>query len=122
MDDSLLKGILPCIREGRMNSIVVEICYRMSPQSERVVFSACSVLDNLSKHHDLVVMGDFNFPDVCWETNSAKHPESFYLLIGLPDNFLFQMVEEASKNLAILNINQEARVGGWDGGGDILEK
>ena len=49
-------------------------------------------------------MGDFNYPDICWGTNSAKSRPSKKFLTCMSDNFLLQRVEEGTRGSAILNL------------------
>lgn len=42
----------------------------------------------------MVIMGDFNYPDICWESNFAKSQKSSRFLSFLADNFICQEVEE----------------------------
>ncbi|KAF7243602.1 Protein ROOT HAIR DEFECTIVE 3 [Varanus komodoensis] len=53
--------------------------------------------------NDVVIMGDFSFPDICWKTISAKHSPSKRFLTCVADNFLQQKVEEGTKESAILD-------------------
>ncbi|KAG6927235.1 hypothetical protein G0U57_010163, partial [Chelydra serpentina] len=53
---------------------------------------------------DLVVMGDFNYSDICWENNTAGHILSNKLLECIGDNFLFQKVEKATRGEAVLDL------------------
>lgn len=46
---------------------MVGVCYRL--QGEEVDAAFFKQLDSVSKQRDLVVKGDFNFPDAYWETN-----------------------------------------------------
>ena len=57
-----------------------------------------------SKRHDVVVMGDFNYPDICWEANSAKYGPSKKFLACVADNFLLQKVEKETRGFAILDL------------------
>ena len=49
-------------------------------------------------------MGDFNYPDICWGTNSAKSGPSKKFLTCVGDNFLLQSVEEGTRRSAILDL------------------
>lgn len=42
----------------------------------------------------LVLMGDFNHPDICQISNTSRHTRSMWFLQCIDDNFLMQMVEE----------------------------
>ncbi|GAB0189075.1 hypothetical protein GRJ2_001372800 [Grus japonensis] len=62
----------------------------------------------------LVLMGDFNNPDICWRDNTAGHKQSRRFLECIDDNFLLQVIEEPMRRGAILNLvltNKEGLLG-----------
>ncbi|GAB0186142.1 mitochondrial enolase superfamily member 1 [Grus japonensis] len=62
----------------------------------------------------LVLMGDFNHPNVSWRDNTAGHNQSRRFLEGLDDNFLLQVIEEPTRRGAMLDLvltNKEGLVG-----------
>nr|XP_048724541.1 RNA-binding motif, single-stranded-interacting protein 1 isoform X1 [Caretta caretta]XP_048724542.1 RNA-binding motif, single-stranded-interacting protein 1 isoform X1 [Caretta caretta]XP_048724543.1 RNA-binding motif, single-stranded-interacting protein 1 isoform X1 [Caretta caretta]XP_048724544.1 RNA-binding motif, single-stranded-interacting protein 1 isoform X1 [Caretta caretta] len=71
-------------------------------------------------------MGDFNFPDICWESNTAVHRQFRKFLESVGDNFLAQVLEEPTRGGAFLDLlltNRvelvgEAKVDGNLGGSD----
>ena len=50
-------------------------------------------LDVASRSQALVRMGDFNYPDICWTTNMARHARSRWFLQCVEDSFLNQRGE-----------------------------
>ena len=48
----------------------------------------------------LVLMGDFNFPDICWKYNIAQKKQSRRFLECMEDNFLMQLVREPTSGRA----------------------
>jgi len=68
----------------------------------------------------LVLMGDFNFPDVCWKYNIAQRKQSKRFLECVEDSFLTQLVWEPTRSGALLDLlftNREGLVGdmkAWD--------
>ena len=42
----------------------------------------------------LVLMGDFNFPDICWEHNTVQKKQSRRFLEYMEGNFLTQLVRK----------------------------
>lgn len=61
----------------------------------------------------LVLVGDFNFPDICWIYNTADREQSQRFLECVGDNFLTQLVKEptrGSKILDLLFVNREGLV------------
>ncbi|KAF7252758.1 hypothetical protein EYD10_02105 [Varanus komodoensis] len=85
-------------------NLVVGIYYHPSSQKEDKDATFEKQLASISKKNDVVIMGDFNFPDICWDTNSAKHGPSKRFLTCVVDNFLQQKVEEGTRGSAILDL------------------
>ena len=59
-------------------------------------------------------MGDFNFPDICWEYNLAQKKHSRRFLESMEDSFLMQLVREPTRGAAPLDLlftNREGLVG-----------
>lgn len=55
----------------RTGSVMVGVYYRLQEEEGREVgFQARA---KVSTGHGQVVMGDFNYPDVCWTRNRAGH-------------------------------------------------
>lgn len=54
---------------------------------DEVLFKA---LEEASEAQMLVLMGEFNLPDVCWKNSMAGHQQSRRFLEGIRDNFLKQ--------------------------------
>ncbi|CAM5145543.1 unnamed protein product [Natator depressus] len=60
------------------------------------------------------LMGDFNHPDICWESNTVVHRQSRKFLENVGDNFLVQVLEEPTRGRALLDLlltNREELVG-----------
>ena len=61
----------------------------------------------------LVLVGDFNFPDICWKYNTAERDQSQRFLECVGDNFLTQLVSEPTREGALLDllfVNREGLV------------
>ena len=59
---------------------------------------------------NLVLMGDFNYPDICWESNTVVHKSSIRFLECTEDCFLLQILDMPTRNNALLDLllaNQE---------------
>ena len=70
-------------------------------------------LGEISRSLALVLVGDFNFPDICWKYNIAERDQSRRFLECVEDNFLTQMVSEATRDSALLDllfVNREGLV------------
>ncbi|GAB0182454.1 mitochondrial enolase superfamily member 1 [Grus japonensis] len=62
----------------------------------------------------MVLMGDFNHPDICWRDNTAERKQSRKFLECVDDNFLLQVIEESMRRGAMLDLiltNKEGLVG-----------
>ncbi|KAJ7400049.1 rna-directed dna polymerase from mobile element jockey-like [Pitangus sulphuratus] len=55
-------------------------------------------------NEDLVIVGDFNLPDVRWKFNIAEKMQSIKILKHGKDNFLTQMVSEPTRGSALLDL------------------
>ena len=85
-------------------NMAVGVYYRPPNQGEDEDGTFEKQIASVSRRHDVVVMGDFNFPDICWETYSAKQGPSKKFLSCAADNFLLQKVEEGTRGSAILDL------------------
>ncbi|GAB0179201.1 hypothetical protein GRJ2_000385400 [Grus japonensis] len=57
------------------------------PDEEEETDEACyRQLEIASQSQALVLMGDFNHPDICWKGNMAKHTQSMRFLQSIDDN------------------------------------
>jgi len=52
----------------------------------------------------VVLMGDFNHPDICWEDHTARHMQCRRFLQSVEDNFLMQVVEEPTRRGVLLEL------------------
>ncbi|GAB0204921.1 mitochondrial enolase superfamily member 1 [Grus japonensis] len=62
----------------------------------------------------LILMGDFNHPNICWRDNTARHKQSRRFLECIGDKFLLQVIEEPTRRGAVLHFvltNKEGLVG-----------
>lgn len=48
-------------------------------------------------------MGDFNYPDIHWRSNTAKHKLSRRFLESIDSNFLSQVVEDPTRSSVLLD-------------------
>ncbi|XP_073188209.1 uncharacterized protein [Lepidochelys kempii] len=108
------------------SDVVVGVCYRPPDQGDEVDEAFFRQLTEATRSHALILMGDFNFPDICWESNTAVHRQSRKFLESVGDNFLAQVLEEPTRGGAFLDLlltNRvelvgEAKVDGNLGGSD----
>ncbi|CAM5114317.1 unnamed protein product [Natator depressus] len=108
------------------SDVVVGVCYRPPDQGDEVDEAFFRQLMEATRSHALILMGDFNFPDICWESNTAVHRQSRKFLESVGDNFLAQVLGEPTRGGAFLDLlltNRvelvgEAKVDGNLGGSD----
>ena len=60
-------------------------------------------LQAASQSQALVLMGDFNHPDINWEDHTTRQVQSRRFLQSIDDNFLNQVVEEPTRKGALLD-------------------
>ncbi|GAB0209274.1 mitochondrial enolase superfamily member 1 [Grus japonensis] len=94
--------------------IIVGVCYRPPDQGDRADEALYRQIGAASRSQALVLMGDFNHPDICWRDNAAGHKQSRKFLECVDDNFLLQGIEEPMRRGAMLDLiltNKEGLVG-----------
>ncbi|PKU42547.1 rna-directed dna polymerase from mobile element jockey- hypothetical protein [Limosa lapponica baueri] len=81
--------------KGKANKadIMVGVYYRPPNQDVEIDEIFYQQLAELSQSLTLVLVGDFNFPDISWEYNTAEREQSRRLLECVEDNFLTQLVK-----------------------------
>ncbi|KAK4820612.1 LOW QUALITY PROTEIN: hypothetical protein QYF61_001918 [Mycteria americana] len=91
---------------GKANKadIVVGVCYRPPNQDEEADEVFYKQLGEASRSLALVLVGDFNLPDVCWKYNTAERKQSRRFLECVADNFLTQLVSEPTREGARLDL------------------
>ncbi|GAB0208302.1 hypothetical protein GRJ2_003295900 [Grus japonensis] len=87
---------------------------RPPEQEDRVDEALYRQTGAASRSQALVLMGDFNHPDICWRGNTAGHKQSRKFLECIDDNFLLQVTEEPMRRGAMLDLvltNKKGLVG-----------
>ncbi|TRZ12815.1 hypothetical protein HGM15179_014306 [Zosterops borbonicus] len=92
--------------KGRANKvdIVLGVCYRPPNQEEEVDNLFYKQLETVSGSSALVLVGDFNLPDICWELNTAEKRQPRKFLECIDDNFLSQLVSEPTRGETMLDL------------------
>ncbi|XP_019344734.1 interferon-induced protein 44-like isoform X2 [Alligator mississippiensis] len=72
-----------------------------STKEEEVNEAFFKHMTNISKTSEMVLMGDFNFLDICWKNSAAKCKMSSQFLTCVEDNYLFQKVEDVTRGSSI---------------------
>lgn len=52
----------------------------------------------------LLIMGDFNYPNICWESNAVVNKHSKRFLECIEDNFLMQLLDVLTRSGALLDL------------------
>ena len=75
------------VRIGRDNkaSVLVGVCYRPLNQDEEMDEEVYRQLTKVAKSLALVLVGDFNFPDISWKHNTAQRKQSRRFLESVED-------------------------------------
>uniref|UniRef100_A0A670IGU3 Reverse transcriptase domain-containing protein n=1 Tax=Podarcis muralis TaxID=64176 RepID=A0A670IGU3_PODMU len=90
--------------EKNNRDLIVGVYYRSPSQTKDIDDAFLEQIAKHAKGREIVVMGDFNYPDICWMSNSAKSIRSNRFLTGLADNFIVQKAGEATRGTAILDL------------------
>jgi len=84
--------------------ITVGVCYRPPDKGEQADEALYKQIGEASRSKALVLMGDFNHPDICWRDNTAGHRQSRRFLECIEDNLLIQVIEEPTRSGAMLHL------------------
>ncbi|PKU28257.1 dtw domain-containing protein 2 [Limosa lapponica baueri] len=105
MDEELTESLWVKIK-GRAGTgnVTVGVCYRPPDQDNGVDETLYRQIGAASHSQTLVLMGDFNHPDICWRDNTAGHKKSRKFLECIDDNFLLQVMEEPTRKGAMLDL------------------
>ncbi|KAK4817455.1 hypothetical protein QYF61_015610 [Mycteria americana] len=88
--------------------------FRPPNQEDRVDKALYRQIGAAPRSQALVLVGDFNHPDICWRDNTAGHKQSGRFLECVDDDFLLQVIEEPARRGAMLDLlltNKEELVG-----------
>ncbi|KAK4832987.1 hypothetical protein QYF61_027011 [Mycteria americana] len=115
MDEETTKSLWVRIK-GRAGTddIIVGVCCRPPDQEDQADEGLYRQIGAASCSQALVLMGDFNHPDICWRDNTAGHKQSRRFLECIDDSFLLQVIEEPMSGGAMLDLvltNKEGLVG-----------
>ncbi|KAK4815887.1 hypothetical protein QYF61_009938 [Mycteria americana] len=90
--------------QRQLSQNVVGVCYRPPSQDEETDELFYKQLGEASRSLALVLVGDFNLPDVCWKYNTAERKQPRRFLERVADNFLTQLVSEPTREGAPLDL------------------
>ncbi|GAB0199193.1 hypothetical protein GRJ2_002384700 [Grus japonensis] len=89
---------------ARAGDIIAGVCYRPPDQGDRADEALYRQIGAASRSQALVLMGDFNHPDICWRDNAAESKQSRKFLECVDANFLLQVREEPMRRGAMLDL------------------
>ncbi|GAB0177486.1 hypothetical protein GRJ2_000213900 [Grus japonensis] len=123
VDEEQVESLWVRIKEkANMGDTVVGVYCRQPDQDEEVNEAFYRQLEVASRSQALVLMGDFNHPDICWKDNTARHTQSRRFLQSIDDNFLTQVVEKPMRRGVLLDLvlkNKEGLVEDVKVGGSL---
>ncbi|RMC03709.1 hypothetical protein DUI87_19701 [Hirundo rustica rustica] len=92
--------------KGKANKadILLGISYGSPNKEEEVDKLFYKQPENVSGSSVLVLVGEFNLPDICWELNTAEKRQSRTFLECMEDNFLSQLVGEPTRGRTMLDL------------------
>ena len=71
-------------------NLVAGVCYRPPDQEEAVDEAFLLQLQEVSHLRALVLMGDFNHPDICWDSGMAGGRQPRKFLESVRDKFWYR--------------------------------
>ncbi|KAK4829843.1 hypothetical protein QYF61_006853 [Mycteria americana] len=109
--ESLWFGIKEMTGKG---DIIVGVCYSPPDHEEQMDEALYRQIGAASCLQILVLMGDFNQPDIYWRDNTAGHKQSRRFLECIADSFFLQVIERPRRRHVLLDLiltNKEGLVG-----------
>ncbi|GAB0205858.1 hypothetical protein GRJ2_003051400 [Grus japonensis] len=83
---------------------IVGVCYGPPDQEDRMDEALYRQMGAASCSQALVLMGDFNHPNICWTDNIGGHKQSRRFLEHVHDNFFLQVTEDPTRRGAMLDL------------------
>jgi len=108
--------------QPQMGDVIVSVYYRPPEKEEEVDEAFYKQRKAASQLQALVLMGDFNHPDISWKDYTARHMQSRRFLQSTDDNFQIQVVKEPTRRGALLHFvltNKEGLVEDVKVGGSL---
>ncbi|KAK4824986.1 hypothetical protein QYF61_022512 [Mycteria americana] len=89
---------------GNKGNLVVGVYYRPPNLGEPIDEAFLLHLQEALCLQALILLGDFNHPDICWKSSTASYRQSRRLLEYIEDNFLSQRIDSPTRGDAILDL------------------
>jgi len=105
MDEELTESLRFRVKgKAGEGDIVVGFCYRLPDQEDRVDEALYKQIGAASHPQNMVLVGDFDHPNICWRDNTAGHQRLKKFLERVDGNLLFQIVQEPMRRGAMLDL------------------
>ena len=90
--------------QTKVTKFAVCIVYRPPGQTQELDTIMYRNLSSITQRHHSVILGDFNLPQINWQTLQGVEAESHRMLQFVEDNFLFQLVTEPTRENNLLDL------------------
>ncbi|GAB0180659.1 hypothetical protein GRJ2_000531200 [Grus japonensis] len=105
MDEESTESLWVRIKErAGTGDTIVGVCYRPSDQEDRAEETLYRQIGAALHSQALVLMVDFNHPDICSRDNTAGHKKSRRFLECIDGNFLLQVIEGPMRRGVVLDL------------------
>jgi len=107
---------------GNKGNLVVGVYYRPPDQGEPTDEAFFLQLQEALCSQFLILLGDFNHPDICWKSSTVSGRQSRRFLECTEDNFLHQEIDTPTQEDAILDLmptNASELIGDMKTGGSL---
>ena len=105
MDEELTKSLWVRIKgKAETGDIIVGVCCRPPVQENQAYEALYRQIGAASLSQALVLMGDFNHPDICWRDDTTGHKQSRRCLECVDDSFLLQVIGQPTRRGAMLDL------------------
>ena len=89
-------------------------CYRPEVDQNQILDKICCAIDNIDTQN-VILMDDFNFRNINWETGECTSVQEQKFLDNLQDSLLVQMVDSPTREPNLMNLMLVGEVRGWTG-------
>ncbi|PLS49478.1 hypothetical protein CYV29_15670, partial [Carnobacterium maltaromaticum] len=104
MEDSSSEAIWAELR-NRKGAVTMLGLYYRPPNSEREIeVQICKQIMERCRSNRVVVIGDFNFPNIDWDSLSVRGPDGAEFVRSIQEGFLEQYVNSPTREGAILDL------------------
>lgn len=90
--------------QGNKGNLVIDVYYTPLKQSKTTDKDFLLQLQEASRSQALVLLGDFNHPDIGWTSNVVSCVQSKRLLKCIEDNLLRQLIDSPTRADVILDL------------------